>query len=395
MPTLRRFAATLSGALIVGTLVSCDRFSPTATVDTCVRPAEKPTSVGAVVELRDSTNYPCTIKIVNTGVVLSHNFESDSIGYSAARGPDGRFYTSPLKGGAELQIWNADGTFQRNFGKLGDAPGDLAAGAKFVQFDSSGRIYVGDNNRRWSVFTPNLEFVASIPALESGIKGNGNTGALLGDGNFLSSVHSATASFRVFDFNGRDGNAPPILREFGPPPPAGISSARRVSYIGGDTFWAGPLPNAGQGYVIEQWRTDGTLLKSIHRSVSWMPQRAAGVPAANEIPAPDFQLLYSDSTDVLFVSWIIFRDAFGKLTPEERADFTGGNARDKSIDVYVEAIDAKAGVVLASTGPIHPSASFGSFPIGYFPGGRDGYVRDENRRHKYSIRMTRTLLLKR
>ncbi|MEO7996216.1 MAG: hypothetical protein ABI852_02160 [Gemmatimonadaceae bacterium] len=395
MPGFQRLIALLSSAFAITALVGCDKFLQAATKDTCVRPPEKLTAVGAVMNVSDSTNFPCTIDVVDAGITLKLNTEVSSFSYTVARGPDGRFYTSPVKIGAQLHVWNADGTFQQNFGQPGEAPGDLAAGPKFVQFDSSGRIYVGDNNRRWSVFNSALEFVASIPASETGIRGNGATGELLSDGSFLSTVHASTGSFTVFDFSSPDGSAPPVLRAFGPPIPPGISSARRVSHSGGDTFWAGPLSNAGQGYVLEQWRTDGTLLKTIRRPVSWVPAGIAGTDSGGGAPHPDLQMLHEDGSGVLLVSWMIFRPDFARLTAEERGDFTPGKARDKSIDVYFEAIDANAGVVLASAGPVRPSSSFGHFPIGYFRGTREGYVRQENSKHVVSIRMTKTLLIKR
>jgi hypothetical protein len=326
---------------------------------------------GSTVVITETGRFPCTIQFVNTGTVLRADGDInsvgkvDDIGDRVARGPDGRFYTYVSASG-QITVWNPDGSFRQSFGKLGQGPGEFARGPKTMLFDPTGRLYVSDNNVRWSLFTPTYEFVSTIPASSTGT-GSSNSGALLADGTYLS-VRGSRAAFQIFELS---SPGPRLVRAFGPAVTSDAMS-RRVSYSGGTTFWVSPPDGAGLGYVIEQWRTDGTHLRTIRREVPWMP-KGEDASAQGKLPPPEMEILHEDGTGLIVVSMMIPNKTLIGLSQADRRNREPGGPADKAVDIYFEVIDANAGVVLASIGPIHPSEAMKQLPSGFFRGSRIGY----------------------
>ena len=48
---------------------------------------------------------------------------------------------------------------------------------------------------------------------------------------------------------------------------------------GGDAFWAAPLEDGSEAYILEEWGIDGTLRRTLRRQVSWLEWLGAGVEA--------------------------------------------------------------------------------------------------------------------
>jgi hypothetical protein len=241
--------------------------------------------------------------------------------------------------------------------------------------DRRGRLLIGDSTRRLAVFSSSYEFVANIPAAEMGI-GSFSSAALLGDGTFLTATGGGANAFRIFDLTRTDAARQPIVRAFGSTVPGG-SSSRRIAYSGGTTFWAAPPDGAGLGYVLDLWRTDGTRLRTIRRDVPWMPTGQQAT-SAGQLPPPEMEVLHEDGTGLIYVQMMIVNKNFLALTPEQRRNEALDGPVGKAIDIYMEVIDANAGVVLASTGPIPPSEAARIMPRGFLAGTRIGYQREED-----------------
>jgi hypothetical protein len=339
----------------------------------CVRPAARQMADGETVVLIETARFPCTLQLVNTAVSLRADSggKVEEIGTMVFRGPDGRFYTS-MNAGGQVSVWNPDGSWNRNFGRMGQGPAEFARGPKTILFDRQGRLFIGDNNRRWSIFSPTYELVATIPAGIMGVGGFASA-AILDDGNLLSSVAGRAAAFQIFDLSQPNASSPPVVRAFG----HAMGRSRRLSYSGGNTFWAAAPDGAGLGYMIELWRTDGTLVRTIRRDVPWMP-RSSPAMSGGQLPPPEMEVVHEDGTGLIFVVVMIPNKTFLDLSPADRRNQAPDGPANKAIDIHIEVVDANAGVVLASTGPIHPAEAMKQLPSGFFRGTRQGYRREED-----------------
>ncbi|HKS07652.1 MAG TPA: hypothetical protein VJR92_15225 [Gemmatimonadaceae bacterium] len=327
-----------------------------------------------MITLTETTRFPCTLQFVNTAIALRADpgGSVEEIGSTVARGPDGRFYTSMSRAGS-ISVWKPDGTWLRNFGTYGQGPGELARGTHNILFDKAGRLYVGDNNRRWTIFSPTYEFVRTVPG---GAMGTGALGsaALLDDGNLVSSFKAAGGAFHIYDVTQTTATVPPVVRSMGPALQMG---GQRISHAGGNTFWTAPPDGEGLGYVLEQWRTDGTLVRTIRRAVPWMRSGDAA-KLGSPLPPPEIEGLHDDGTGIVYVTLMVPNKTFLDITPEQRRDRSPDGAMNKSIDIYIEAIDVNAGVVLGAIGPIHPAEATKLIPLGYLRASRLAYRREED-----------------
>ena len=123
-----------------------------------------------------------------------------------------------------------------------------------------------------------------------------------------------------------------------------------VGYGGGNSFWAGykvPLADEPEGYVLEEWGTDGELRRTVRRTLSgyrWHEDREE---------SSSMRLLHADPDGLLYV--LLRR---------------GG-------ETVFEVIDALSGALLASEAfPSEERQALG-VPTRFFRGGRFGYRRDE------------------
>jgi hypothetical protein len=266
------------------------------------------------------------------------------------------------------------GSFLRNIGREGKGPGELAQGEKFIRIDSKGRIYAGDNNRRWSVFGADFEYLRSFPSADFGI-GIFECCAVLDDGTFLTSAGRDVGAFRIVDINDRAAPVPPLVRAFGPVS-RNLGITRPVAYASGTTFWSGAPAREEFDYVLEQWSTSGTRLRSFRRDVPWIPRPDPS--AATSSIHPDMRVLHDAGNGLLFVTLVLPLKAYYELTPVERRERGAGTKSDRAIHNYLEVIDVHAGVVLASIGPIAPSEARQRLPAGWFAGSLDGYSTSED-----------------
>jgi hypothetical protein len=91
------------------------------------------------------------------------------------------------------------------------------------------------------------------------------------------------------------------------------------------------------------------------------------------------EILHYDGSGIVIVGWMVPEPNPTRWRTlaeiEDRA--RRRSLQDEMIDIYIEAIDTDAGIVLASMGPVHPSVAAPSVPTGFVPRSRLGYRRDE------------------
>ncbi len=333
----------------------------------CKRPAVKSSYQRAAVVLKQSGGFPCTIEVVPTGVVLKPlPGRVDNIGRKVTRAPDGRLYTAiPSEG--TITVWAKDGTFLFNLGREGKGPGEFAKGEKTIDVDHAGRLFVSDNNFRWSIFDPSHRFITSISSAMIGAGALPH--ALLDDGTFLSSTGHTLGAFRIFDTRAAPDPSPPLLLAFGPKA-TDNKPTRSLAYARGTSFWAGSPTGVKFEYTLQQWSTDGRLLRTIRREVPWLRGDVTDSPESGIQPGMN---IHDDGTGLLFVSIAVPRAAYAELSPAERRQRDEGGPADRAVRSYLEVIDVNAEAVLASIGPLSPAQFGRRLPNSFFPRSRDGY----------------------
>lgn len=362
----------------------------------CTRPSARHYSEGETVVLREERTFPCKIAIVDAHIALvadSAGFVTN-IGQKVEVDAQGRFYT--YTGFGDVSVWAADGRFIQKIGRKGDGPGELTGGNLDFQIDGAGRVYIRDNHPRWTILSPNLEFVRTANA--SGMGSEREQAAFLDTGELLTAAPSSLDAqyyFHVYDFAKSEpadsvrgarrsiGGGPALVRSFG----AILMSERSVradqrvrsiGYSGGSTFWAGPPQGAGRGYQLELWSLDGRRLRTIQRAVHWLPTRPIVSVRRGEtdIPPPEFEILDDDGSGLLYVT-IVAANARWNPMLDVRDPAKRRELQQAMVDVCVEVIDVNAGIVMASTGLLRPAEAERVYPSGLFRRSHRGFQRIE------------------
>jgi hypothetical protein len=255
-----------------------------------------------------------------------------------------------------INLWNERGEYVATFAAPGEGPGELSPrGALSMHVDAQDRLRVRDGGPYWSVFSPDQIFVRRVSAaVMGGIQGQT---VILDDGRALTGQHMPshrTHHFLIVDSTGV------LDRGLAPMDPQLVAAVpyteRVVAYAGGETFWAGPPVygngHSPDGYSLEEWTTDGELLRKFTRVTSWFPVSwppPAPQPEGGMMDRPAMRVagLHVDSTGLLLViavgaspQWpeMTYRD-FSELSEDEQYG---------TYQVTVEAIDTHGGVVLSS-----------------------------------------------
>lgn len=362
-------------------------FGPTLTWAqvACERP-DRLATIARMVVLPDPAATLCEIAFVSTGVVLKGNADPSIVDLAnfAARDRNGQWVTYSPRGG-EVHLWSPDGRHLHTFGRRGAGPGEFATGSKYIGFDAAGRMYVADNNVRWSVFAADLKFIGHLSGQEIGLA-FGGSGFVLDDGSVVSAaarvVRSERALFAVFDpLVMSTGTTPgpvvanrvPVARTFG----TSVSAMGPVLTLGSfNTLWAAQPSAVGSGYELQQWNTSGTHVRTIRREVAWLSRPAGASARPPSGPRPELELFHDDGTGVVLVGWIVpnrrWRSLAGISDRVQRRAM-----QEEMTDVYIEVIDTEASMVLASIGPLTPTIAAATIPTGFLPRSRVGYVREE------------------
>ena len=243
----------------------------------CSRKPPRPFEDGAVVTIAGAAGR-CELTFVQTGVRLETSPEGEWMdpGWSIARDSRGRFYAKGELGWFDrIGVWDETGKYVATVGRRGQGPGEFLGGGMDPYVDGSDNLYVRDG-LLWKVFSPDHDFLRNIPTRE--VLARRWETAILDDGRILEGVWYAmdagghhfrfTDTAGVFQFFGEvtPGNLARV-REW-PPANGGTRLRRAIGYEGGDIFWAGPVDGDPDGYVLEEWGTDGRRRRSIRRDVA-------------------------------------------------------------------------------------------------------------------------------
>ena len=331
-------------------------------------------ATGRVMEIGDR-NPPCRIQFRETGIRLeaSPDGEWPDPGQTVVVDSNGRYYSGNAPGwSAVISVWDSRGRYLSSFGGEGDGPGELSArGGLDLFIDGRDNLHVRDGSYRWSVFSPEQEFLRRVGSGAMG--GLTWTTAMLDDGSALASdgLMSPGFYFRVADSTGS------LVRQFGPV--EGRSSSRRVrpiSHAGGDSFWAGPEQGvANVPYVLEQWGLDGTLRRTLRRDAAWYRWDGAieHAPRVTQVHVDRSGLLYA----------VVWRPTEEYVREQERRVRRRGpvdldalqrehERMDEMTELVLEVIDTRSGTLLASDGYVASEAR-DLLPLGMFRGSLRGY----------------------
>ena len=328
---------------------------------------------GSVIEIRDR-NPPCRIEFHETAIRLEASVDGSrpDPGMTVVVDSNGRYYSGNAPGWrAVISVWDSRGRYLSSFGGEGEGPGELSArGGLRLFIDGRDNLHVRDGRLRWSVFSPEQEFLRSGGSNVMG--GVEWTTVVLDDGSVLASdgLESGGYYFRVTDATGEQA------RQFGPVEGgSSVRSERPISHGGGDTFWAGPEHGGASAYVLEEWGLDGTLRRTIRRDVSWYrwDGRIEHAPRVTQVHADRGGLLY-------VVAW---RPTDEYLKERERASRRRGpvdfeavqrehERMDEFTELVLEVIDTRSGTLLASDRYVTSEAR-DVLPLGMFRGSLRGY----------------------
>lgn len=342
--SLRHCGRTLLLAALLAVAPSCQPVpdssagAVTVTAESCAPPAAAMSAPVSHVIAGDSA--PCQVEFRKTNVRLSSDVAGTipDPGSYIARRSDGKFITSTLSGGGAA-LWSATGEFEREIGRAGHGPGELI-GTTIVYTDAMDRLYVRDNSMRWSVFSPTFQFIRSMSAAASG--GLRGYTQILDDGSVLVSspvgAEADSSYFRIFSSEGT------LVRSFGGRPRVrGPGEGRRIAYMSGDTFWAGPDEATDSGYVLQQWNIDGRLLRTIRRDTPWYP-RVQPPTSPEHPPGPSLRALHVDSAGYL-TTVIRVDDERWRWIPDRTLR---RESEVELFDLIVEVIDPASGRLVAS-----------------------------------------------
>lgn len=239
----------------------------------CPRKAERTFTPGSTTVIKDG-RPPCRIEFRDTGIRLEAVADGSrpDPGRTVLVDSNGRYISANAPGwGAVISVWDSRGRFMYSFGREGEGPGELTARGMLSLFiDGRDNLHIRDGGLRWSVFSPEHEFVRSVPAQVMGGVMEELT-VILDDGSALASGNyrgDHPHHFRVVDSAGA------LARTFGPVTTASdVYLERPITHAGGDSFWAAPPIDGEQEYVLEEWGLDGELRRAFRRDVSWYEWR--------------------------------------------------------------------------------------------------------------------------
>ena len=223
----------------------------------CARGAARAFESGEVVEIADA-EAPCRIVVRETGIRLLavEDGSRPDPGFDVQRDGRGRFYSTGATGfGNTIALWDESGKFLKSFGREGEGPGEFShRGGISIFVDGEDRLHVRDGGIRWSVFSPEQEFLRGVSAPLASFE-SGST--VLDNGMAVTRSRDAEHYFRIVDSTGATRRAfgviPDELRR------ANVDTERDVTHAGGDSFWAGPVAGSPDGYQLEEWGVDGEL----------------------------------------------------------------------------------------------------------------------------------------
>ncbi|HEX6693333.1 MAG TPA: hypothetical protein VF035_01395 [Longimicrobiales bacterium] len=245
--------------------------------------------------LDQQSDFRCAVTLTD-GVEL----ERDSTGLwdagESATMAAGGTIVAASKYGANLLAWHPDGTRWKAIGSRGRGPGEFSGAALQIFAGKADTLHVYDGTH-WFLLDSALNLIAGGGSRPQAIHRYAH---FLDDGTILTTRPIGDMR-QYFTVSSRDGE---ILRSFGDIDSTWWSQAaylaRPSSHPRDGRFWTVPASMTGEGYVLEQWNTEGKREAHLQRNVPWMPTADAATKAEGR-PAPQFGVVHEDSTGLLWV----------------------------------------------------------------------------------------------
>lgn len=342
-------------------------------VKPCPRKPPKHFPSGTVTTIKDA-DPPCHIEFHEIGTRLEGTADGSQPdpGRTVLMDSNGRYISANARGWeATVSVWDTRGSYLYSFGREGRGPGEFTVRGMLNLFiDGRDILHVRDGSFTWSVFSQKHEFLNQVSA--EWMRGMSSATVILDDGSALASDLRGDRSryFRVVDSTGV------VKRRFGRVDGDSDWRLRPITHAGGDTFWAGPPALEGDEYVLEEWSTDGKLLRTFRRDVSWWRWR--GDPdissAVVQVHLAHNGLLYVLSrrpTREYVRQFERDRTQHGGV-PGPQDVLARRERRDAGTEAIVEVIDTRSGDLLATQ--VYPmSQARELFPRNLFRGSLLGY----------------------
>lgn len=294
----------------------------------CVRsPARNASTLSHSAELIIPTprSYACRMTWTDGALLARTSDQVEGVGDRVSADRLGRHYTTAGRG--QIHVWAPDGRFLRTVGHVGSGPGEFANGRLGVFPSPNGHLYIIDNHHRLTVLDSAFRLVRTFNS-----RGSSSIfrAAVLDDGTLLDAERplDPTRYFGITRLDhANDAGEPIPVRSFDVISAAErkvprTSRARLIAYSGGDRFWAGPPQVAGRGYELQEWRVDGTLLRTVRRNASWYPSGIDESPSSSEkasAPPGEIEELFDLGDGLLFVAARVTNAAAGQRISSPRA----------------------------------------------------------------------------
>lgn len=314
-----------------------------ALVATCAEVDRGRWPPGGVVVIADDPSPPCRL-VLDTTVIRSYSSaEADSLDLATVREVDrhGNFYIQGYTPGV-ITVLTPTGDLLDRIGGEGPGPGEFPSGYLGVDVSENDSIYIHDNRRWWSVFSPERRFSRSMALGD--VQSGSNVRCVLPDGAVISAAlvrgGKGTATLR------RIGPEGAIEREFGLPEHTTLSLSslvlRGVTCGLDATVWALPNPH-DPGYRLERWGPDGTLLNVITRTAPWFDAgpELTRTEAMAQQPHSAVRQVFEARRGLLYIT-IVNPDP--RWEPITRDQWEARQAQ--MIDVRFEALDGISGRLL-------------------------------------------------
>ena len=355
----------------------------------CRRPEAGRFELGDTVILDQVGGYPCRIELIDTGPVLVSDLEGSvpDPGTRIVVDSRSRIYTDVLGMSRTIAVWNSSGRFERSFGREGDGPREFEQYGVFDLFlDRDDNLHVFSGLGQWTVLSAELEWLSRTQRMPRVLMHGRSSPIVMPRGEIVMSPGNLPdrrplQGFAVLTAQGE------LLDTFGEYPEYGgwgnrFSHARYpLTVADEDHFWAGSSLIRSE-YLVEKRGLDGQLTLVVRRRVPWFPDEEPPVlldepsdtpqETPSEPPHSSLRALNADATGLLVTytqvpaeDWV---EIIGRWTDPFEPPEDYGNA----YSAYIEVIDTRAGVVLASR---HLASWFDI--DGFLPGRMKGFRRVE------------------
>ena len=350
--------------------------SPLEYQNPCPRKAPRDFPAGSVMEIKDR-EPPCRFVFRPTGVRLEAVVDGSrpDPGTVVLMDGLGRFYSANARGyDAVISVWNPEGEYLTSFGREGEGPGEFTVrGMLSLYLDGRNQLHVRDGGLSWSVFSADHEFLKRVVITEPGMLAEERTTIILDNGAALAADDyrsDRSTYFRVLRPDGTlDRSFGPVEQKLAGNPGARLS--RLISYEGGETFWAGPRFGDQDGYVVEEWGTDGELRRTLHRPASWYAWD-------EDLPMGPLQFHIDEDDGLLYMIFQRLTSEGIRLMKQAIRD-DQPFPRDKrytETEAIIEMIDLRSGELLASE-TYRVSDAMDFIPRDLFRGAMQGYAYKE------------------